>query len=391
MRLDGARIPTGLVQAFNEGQLTLFAGAGVSKDSPSCVPLLGGLADRVATELGVPSSPDQEGGAASTPVDRLGQYASAGLGVHEAVHKIVSQSAEPNDTHRSVCGLARAMGTVRIVTTNYDRHLSACLPGGTRFYEAPDFPGDGDFAGVVHLHGSVAQEPGRLVVTEADFARSYMQWNSPTLSFLHRLFASQTVLFIGYSLDDILMRYILRATETSTGIYALTRNPDSPQWAELGIEAVGYRSHDDLPGLLAEWAERSAGRVEYHDRQVSRITAETSTIEDLSAIDASYLADLIADPDWVRIFANHARGPVWLRWAATRPDAKIFAPEAELGAADKPLADWFIAHHNDDEESAAETLRLIVENGGCLHETLWLNMAMDYDPGAVPHARPATG
>ncbi|MXZ85983.1 MAG: DUF4020 domain-containing protein [Acidimicrobiia bacterium] len=380
MRLDGARIPAGLVKAFNEGRLALFTGAGVSKGDPSCVPLLDELTDRVAAELGVSSGPDKDGGAASTPVDRLGQYASAGLGVHEAVLKIVSQSAEPNDTHRSVCDLARAMGAVRIVTTNYDRHLSACLPGGTRVYEAPDFPGDGDFAGVVHLHGSIAQEPGRLVVTEADFARSYMQWNSPTLSFLHRLFASKTVLFIGYSLDDILMRYILRATETRTGIYALTRNPDSPQWAELGIEAVGYQSHDDLPGLLAEWAERSAGRVEYHDRRVSRITAETSTIEDLSALDASYLADLIADPDWVRIFTNHARGPVWLRWAATRPDAKIFAPKAELGAADKPLADWFIAHHNYDEKSAAETLRLIVENDGCLHETLWLNMAMDYDP-----------
>lgn len=222
--------PPGLVQAFNEGRLTLFAGAGVSKDSPSCVPLLGGLADRVAAELGVPSSPDADGGTTPTPVDRLGQYASAGLGVHEAVHKIVSQSAEPNDAHRAVCGLARAMGTIRIVTTNYDRHISACLPEGTRVYEAPDFPGDGDFAGVVHLHGSVDQEPGRLVVTEDDFARSYMQWNSPTLSFLHRLFASQTVLFVGYSVEDTLMQYILRATETSTGIYALTRDPDLSQW-----------------------------------------------------------------------------------------------------------------------------------------------------------------
>ena len=382
MRLDGARIPDELVQSLDEGRLTLFAGAGVSKDAPSCLPLLGGLVDQVAAELGVPSSPDANDDASPTPtpVERLGQLESAGLGVHEAVHKIVAQSAEHNDTHRAVCGLAQAMGTIRIVTTNYDRHLSACLPDGTRVYEAPDFPGDGDFAGVVHLHGSVDQEPGRLVVTEADFARSYMQWNSPTLSFLHRLFATQTVLFIGYSVEDTLMRYILRAAEASTGIYTLTCDPESPQMAELGVEAVGYRSHDDLPGLLGEWAERSAGGVDYHDRRVGRITAETSAIEALSALDESYLADLVADPDWARIFTNHARGPVWLRWAATRPDAKLFAPKAELGAADKPLAEWFIAHHNDDEESAAETLRLIVENGGSLHETLWWNMAMGYDP-----------
>ena len=284
MRLDGARIPDGLVQAFDQGRLALFAGAGVSKDAPSCVPLLGGLVDLIDAELGVssrPSANDAGRGASPTPVDRLGRHASAGLGVHEAVRKIVSESAEPNDTHRAVCGLAQAMGTIRIVTTNYDRHLSACLPEGTRIYEAPDFPGDGDFSGVVHLHGSVCQEPGRLVVTEDDFARSYMHQNSPTLSFLHRLLATQAVLFIGYSLDDTLMRYILRATKTSTGIYALTRDPDSAQWAELGIEPVGYHSHDDLPGLLGEWAERSAAGVGYHNRRVARITADTSDIEDL--------------------------------------------------------------------------------------------------------------
>ena len=380
MRLDGARIPAGLVKAFNEGRLALFTGAGVSKGDPSCVPLLDELADRVEKELGDPSSPSERDGASPTPVERLGQHASARLGVHEAVHKIVSESRESNDTHRAICDLALAMRAIRIVTTNYDRHLSACLPESTRVYEAPDFPGDGDFAGVVHLHGSVDQEPGRLVVTEDDFARSYMQWNSPTLSFLHRLFASQTVLFVGYSVEDTLMQYILRATVTSTGIYALTRDPDSPQWAELGVEPVGYRSHDDLPGLLGEWAERSAAGVDYHNHRVARLTAGTRDIEDLSPLDESYLTDLIADPDWVHIFTNHARGPVWLRWASTLPDAKIFVPKAELGAADKPLADWFIAHHNSDEESAVETLRLIVENGGSLHETLWLNMAMDYDP-----------
>lgn len=380
MRLDGARIPAGLVQAFDEGRLALFAGAGVSKGAPSCVPLLDELADRVEEELGAANGSGAPGGTPASPVGRLGRLASKGLGVHEAVRKVVSESTEHNSTHRSVCDLAQAMGTTRIVTTNYDRHLTSCLPDGTSVYEAPDFPGDSDFEGVVHLHGSVGQEPERLVVTEDDFARSYMRWNSPTLSFLHRLFATQTVLFVGYSLEDTLMQYILRATETSTGIYALTRDPDSPQWAELGVEPVGYRSHDDVPGLLGEWAERSAASVDYHDSRVARIMADTHDIEDLSSLDVSYLADLIADPELVHIFKDHARGPVWLRWAGTQPEAKFFAPAAVLGPADRPLADWFIAQHNIDEESAVEALRLIIENRGRLHEMLWLNMVMDIDP-----------
>lgn len=374
MRLDGARIPAGLVQAFDEGCLALFAGAGVSEGAPSCVPLLDELADRVEGELGAGK------GVSSSSVERLGRLASMGLGVHEAVHKIVSESEEHNATHQSVCDLAAAMGAIRIVTTNYDRHLSKCVPEGTRAYEAPDFPGDSDFEGVVHLHGSVDQDPERLVVTEVDFARSYMQSSSPTLTFLHRLFASQTVLFVGYSIDDTLMQYILRATETSTGIYALTHDPDSPRWADLGVVPVGYRSHDDVPGLLGEWAVRSAASGDYHDRRVARIMADTHDIQDLLPLDESYLTDLIADPELVNFFKDHASGAVWLRWAATRPDSKFFAPAAVLGPADKTLANWFIAHYNDDEESAVETLRLIIENRGRLHETLWLNMAMDYDP-----------
>ena len=380
MRLDGAQIPFGLVQAFQEGRLALFAGAGVSKGTPSCVPLLDMLADRVEEELGAANSRDAPGSESLSPVGRLGRLASRGLGVHEAVRMVVSESAEHNDTHRSVCNLALAMGTIRIVTTNYDRHLSSCLSDGTRVYEAPDFPGDSDFEGVVHLHGSVDQDPERLVVTEDDFARSYMQWNSPTLSFLHRLFATQAVLFIGYSLEDTLMQYILRATETSGGIYALTRDPDSPQWAELGVEPIGYRSHDDLPELLGEWAKRSAASVDYHDSRVARIMADTHDIEDLSPLDESYLTDLIADSELVNFFKDHATGPVWLRWAGTRPDAKFFAPAAVVGPADMTLAGWFAAQHNVDEESAVETLRLIIENRGHLHETLWLRMVMDYDP-----------
>ena len=380
MRLDGARIPDGLVQAFDDGRLALFAGAGVSNAAPSCVPLLDKLTDRVEEELGAANISATPGDAPQSPVERLGRLASRELGVHEAVRMVVSESADHNSTHRALCDLAVAMGTIRIVTTNYDRHLSACLPDGTRVYEAPDFPGDSDFAGVVHLHGSVDQDPERLVVTEDDFARSYMQWNSPTLSFLHRLFATQTVLFIGYSIDDTLMQYILRATETSGGVYALTRDPDSPQWAELGVEPVGYRSHDDVPGLLGEWAVRSAASVDYHDSRVARIMADTHRIEDLSPLDEFYLTDLIADPELVNFFKDHATGPVWLRWASSRPDAKFFAPAAVLGPADMTLANWFVALHNVDEESAAETLRLIVENRGRIHETLWLRMVMDIDP-----------
>ena len=51
---------------------------------------------------------------------------------------------------------------VRIVTTNYDLHLSTVLSmRGIQLeeYIAPALPMGDDFTGVVYLHGSVQQEP----------------------------------------------------------------------------------------------------------------------------------------------------------------------------------------------------------------------------------------
>ena len=58
-----------------------------------------------------------------------------------------------------MAALAKVGRSVRVVTTNYDRHLSTCLPAETWAYDAPSLPEDLDFDGVVHLHGSVDQEP----------------------------------------------------------------------------------------------------------------------------------------------------------------------------------------------------------------------------------------
>ena len=99
-------------------------------------------------------------------------------------------------------------------------------------------------------------------ITESDFARAYMQQYSPTLLFLRRLLASQTVLFVGYSLGDTLMRNLLYAYRGRTGLYALTKKPNKTRWGELGVIPLGYPSHHDLPAILGEWAKRSGATFE---------------------------------------------------------------------------------------------------------------------------------
>ena len=162
VRLERAELPPSLVEAHRQGHLVLFVGAGVSLPAPSSIPLLGGLAHRVADELGLGIVTDDS----RAPEEIFEELAGRGLGVHAAVRRIVSESRAPNEVHRAVAEVARAGPAVRIVTTNYDRHLAACLPENVRVYGAPDLPGDEDFEGVVHLHGWVDQEPSRLVVTK---------------------------------------------------------------------------------------------------------------------------------------------------------------------------------------------------------------------------------
>ena len=173
---------------------------------------------------------------------------------------MISESALPNAIHEAVAALALAGQAIRIVTTNYDRLLSACLPEETPLFEAPNLPVDVDFTGVVHLHGSVGQTADRLVMTTTDFARSYIKQPSRVLVFLQQLFASRTVLFVGYSIKDTLMQYVLRAVTPGADLYTLTDKPEDPLWGTLGVTAVGCTSRGHLPVVLTEWPDSPAPR-----------------------------------------------------------------------------------------------------------------------------------
>ena len=141
--LEHAALPKPLVRAHAEGRLVLFVGAGVSADSPSDLPLFGDLAARVADPAGAPPGDAKH----DAPEALLEAIASSGVEVHAIVHKMISESALPNTTHEAVAALPLAGQVIQIVTTNYDRHLSACLPEETPLFEAPNLPAEVDFTG----------------------------------------------------------------------------------------------------------------------------------------------------------------------------------------------------------------------------------------------------
>ena len=224
MRLGDADLPGELVSAHADGRLVLFVGAGASVAVPSGLPTFRDLARRIADDSQRLYTEDD-----LEHADRLLGEIDGDVDVHLRVRDLIGGAeSQPNELHGAIVGLTTASPTPRIVTTNYDRHLSTLLPSGIDEFEAPALPPGNDFRGLVYLHGSVRQDPRRLVVTKADFGRAYISdgWAAP---FLGRLFGDLVTLFIGYGLNDTLMQYLAEALSEDAEMYALTDEPEDPR------------------------------------------------------------------------------------------------------------------------------------------------------------------
>ncbi len=174
MRISNIDFPKPLLDAQQQGQLLIFAGAGVSIPPPSSDPDFPTLANQVASGVLQRESNEE-------PIDRfLGRLAHRGINVHARVADLLTnpQSA-PNPLHTDILRLFDSAARVRIVTTNFDMHFSTAAEtvfNGTSLetFAAPALPVGNSFQGLVYLHGSVANPPGRLVLPDSDFGRAYL-------------------------------------------------------------------------------------------------------------------------------------------------------------------------------------------------------------------------
>ncbi len=281
---------------------------------------------------------------------------------------------EPNATHKAIVQLAlsAASGQPRIVTTNYDTLLSQLLPTDSRTYEYPDLPGRGDFTGVVYLHGSLNDARGGLVATDSDLADAYMGTRAVGTLFLERLFEQSSVLFIGYSLDDVLVRYLLKAHTATSKLYILTTRPNDPRWRELRVHPVGYESHSRLPAVLSLWAEHTEAGIAGEGRRVGEIVFAGPPPE---GPDDSYLRAVLQDPDRVGLFTGRAQDARWLKWVAeTLHPGLVFKQAGDLTEAQRLLQAWFARCFATDDGPAQAALELVGGSGLVMPVGLWRQM-----------------
>lgn len=346
-------IPEELLRAQREGQLVVFAGAGISMGHPSNLPNFDKLAERIAG--GALRREDGE------PVDRfLGRLVDKGVNVEGIARQIIADpSSKHAAAHEHLVNLFPTLDRLRIVTTNFDRHFTTALANtygsSAPVYVGPALPLGREFNGLVYLHGSIDNLHHRLVLTDGDFGRAYLTdgWATRLLA---EMFATFAVLFVGYSHNDPVMHYLSRSFAGRTKRFAMTPPGREAYWRSLGIAPIHYpmrpppADHLALTDALAAWVALVRMKALDHEQRIAKLVASPPPL-DPSELD--YLNSAVRDIVTLRFFVKHAKSLDWLKWITEQGLLKpLLAQSDVLDERDRLLGGWlmgeFAIPHADD-------------------------------------------
>jgi hypothetical protein len=287
---NGPDIPERLLQAHEDGRVVFFCGAGISY--PAGLPNFRGLVDCIYEELGTPQWPIEKQAYDNEQYDKMlnlleRRYPGQRLAVRTKLINILKpkwRRKGAKTTHQALLQLAiDHKGKTRLVTTNFDRIFQSILTQNKP--EIPSFaapllpiPKHSRWHGVVHLHGLLPTSPdetalNRLVLTSGDFGLAYYneRWAA---RFVSELFRNYTVCFVGYGINDPILRYMMDALaadellgEARPEAYAFANFHDGKrdqarvEWEIKGAIPLlyevpeGTQDHSALYLTLKEWAD----------------------------------------------------------------------------------------------------------------------------------------
>lgn len=353
---DGPDIPDRLLQEHEENRVVFFCGAGISY--PAGLPGFEGLVEQIYRLNGTaPSDIEREAlsrGQFDATLDLLERRLP---GQRLAVRRALVLALEPKlrrkgatDTQTALLRLARNReGALRLVTTNFDRvfHAAAKRTGQAfHAYAAPmlPIPKNSRWDGLVYLHGLLPDRTddtalNRLVVTSGDFGLAYLteRWAA---RFVSELFRNYVVCFVGYSINDPVLRYMMDALAADRMLGEITPQAwalgdcergqelrKTIEWEAKGVTpilyevAAGSHDHSALHKTLRAWAEIYRDGVLGKERIVvnhalARPSASTQqddfvgrmlwAFSDKSGLPAKRFADFNPVPplDWLLAFSD---------------------------------------------------------------------------------------
>lgn len=268
---NGPNIPDRLLRAHEDGNVVFFCGAGISRP---LLPDFKLLVRKLFKDLLAPEGGKQavKQGQYEVAVELLDkQVAGRRLVVRQKIAEILSTERKHLPVmHRPLLDLARTYpdGQMRLVTTNFDRFFQQAGDDGIKSYSTPALPvPNKKWDGLVYLHGLLPEEGNDglddLVVSSADFGRAYIleQWAA---NFVRELFRNYSVCFVGYGINDPVMRYLLDAlaADRASGMpvkemFAFAGYPSSAkkdnvrkEWEGKSVTPILYSNEDKKHSLL---------------------------------------------------------------------------------------------------------------------------------------------
>ncbi len=298
---NGPDIPEPLLQAHEDGRVVFFCGAGVSY--PARLPGFRGLVDRLYADLGVAPSDIERAAIKSGQYDTaIGLLEGRIVGGRTVVREQVASILTPDlslphatATHEALLTLARNReGCYRLITTNFDRLFEAAISRCSlrlQTFQAPLVPVPKNrWDGLVYLHGLLpaaptAEDLDRLVVSSGDFGLAYLteRWAA---RFVSELFRKYTVCFVGYSINDPVLRYMMDALaadrllgESAVVVYAFggyskgLEERSANEWRAKNVTPILYHEHNRhayLHRTLRAWADTYRDGISGKERIISQ-------------------------------------------------------------------------------------------------------------------------
>ena len=341
---QGPNIPDNLLFAHEEGRMVFFCGAGISMGKPAGLPSFEGLVERLFKECSHGSEWEARKNAPFD--DSVAWLENKVAGGRKAIIRQVYKELTPDDgnspIHQALLDLSRPRNSeaTMLVTTNFDRLFERCLQDDTN--KQPEIiaprlpipkPNHWYEGGVVYLHGLIPENPNNdthkdnLILTSGDFGRAYLseRWAA---RFVTELFRNYVVCFVGYSLNDPVMRYLsdALADDGKDGIRLPERYIFLPEREGRSIDEKDYRGLKTIPydnaedhrllrDTLKKWAE------DYNDKNTRKrftqrfIDSGTSTLSRTTKVSAVPGIDrfmwALRDKDTAKYFAEMRPRPAW--------------------------------------------------------------------------------
>ena len=275
---------------LDSGRVVFFCGAGVSAGSNSRLPTFARLVDQVYSANDMePDGVEQEALDRSEPnPDRRRPSFDKALGLLERPNRlgtrvlrrtVINTLSTPAtgslDLHRALIALSRHEQGVHLITTNFDNRFVEAGLDEQLVDAAPKLPipKPHSWSSLVHLHGRILpdDEGSNLVLTAADFGRAYLteRWAA---RFVTELFREFVVVFVGYSVGDPVMSYLVDALAAErakgakfTMAYAFAGHDGTDSgshkvrdgWFAKNVEPILYNDrchHKLVDDTLVEWA-----------------------------------------------------------------------------------------------------------------------------------------